>query len=244
MALLSAVVKTSGLFWVAGIVVLLIRQRRWRDLILGMTSSLAALALAFWAFPGSATQLAVMSTQWQYTEDSLHAVLIGGSGTVLGMLNRTWEYDDLFRVDRLIFSALFVVVCARRFASIRDVVSLIRELALVLLALLLGYASSLYPWYVAWLLPMAALTDSGPLRRTILVFSVSVFALYAFPNAMLEESPHRMVWRGMRLVAAFGVPIGFWISQGITESGSARACATSPTQSARSARIVESASAP
>jgi hypothetical protein len=125
------------------------------------------------------------------------------------MLNRTWEYDDLFRVDRLIFSALFIVVCARRFASIRDVVSLIRELALVLLALLLGYASSLYPWYVAWLLPMAALTDSGPLRRTILVFSVSVFALYAFPYAMLEESPHRMVWRGMRLVAAFGVPIGF-----------------------------------
>ena len=64
------------------------------------------------------------------------------------MLNRTWEYDDLFKVDRLIFSALFIVVCARRFASIRDVVSLIRELALVLLALLLGYASSLYPWYI------------------------------------------------------------------------------------------------
>jgi alpha-1,6-mannosyltransferase len=244
LALLSALVKTSGLFWVAGIVVLLIQQRRWRALILGMTSSVAALGVVFWAFPGSATQLAVMSTQWQYAEDSLHAVLIGGSGTLLAMLNRTWEYDDLFRVDRLIFSALFVVVCARRFASIRDVVSLIRELALVLLALLLGYASSLYPWYVAWLLPMAALTDSGPLRRTILVFSVSVFALYAFPYAMLEESPHRMVWRGMRLVAAFGVPIGFWISQEITESGSARAFATSPTQSARIARSVESASAP
>ena len=227
MALLSALVKAPGLFWVAGIVVLLIRQRRWRDLILGMTSSLAALALAFWAFPGSATQLAVMSTQWQYTEDSLHAMLIGGSRTLLGMLNRTWEYDDLFKVDRLIFSALFIVVCARRFASIRDVVSLIRELALVLLALLLGYASSLYPWYVAWLLPMAALTDSAPLRRTILAFSVSVFALYAFPYAMLEESPHRMVWRAMRLVAAFGVPIAFWILQGLTESGSAPAFARS-----------------
>jgi alpha-1,6-mannosyltransferase len=227
-ALLSALIKTSGLFWVAGIVVLLIRQRRWRAVILGMTSSLAVLALVFQAFPGFATQLAVMSTQWQYTEDSLHAVLIGGSGTLLGMFNRTWEYDDLFRVDRLIFSTLFIVVCARRFASIRDVVSLIRELALVLLALLLGCASSLYPWYVAWLLPMAALTDSAPLRRTILAFSVSVFALYAFPYAMLEESPHRMVWRGMRLVVAFGVPTGFWISQGIMEWGSARALARSP----------------
>jgi alpha-1,6-mannosyltransferase len=227
LAVLSALVKTSGVFWFAGIVVLLIRQRHWRSLVLGITSSLAALAGVFWVFPGSATQLTVMSTQWQYTEDSLHAVLIGGSGTLLGMLNRTWEYDDLYRVDRLIFSALFIVVCARRFASIRDVVSLIRELALVLLALLLGYASSLYPWYVAWLLPVAALTDSGPLRRTILVFSVSVFALYAFPYAMLEESPHRVVWRGMRLVAAFGVPIGFWISQGIREWGSAPAFARS-----------------
>ena len=226
-ALLSALVKTSGLFWVAGIVVLLIRERRRCALILGITSSLATAAVVFWAFPGSATQLAVMSTQWQYTEDSLHAVLIGGSGALLEMLNRTWEYDDLFRVDRLIFSALFIVVCARRFASIQDVASLIHELALVLLALLLGFASSLYPWYVAWLLPLAALTDSGPLRRTILVFSVSVFALYAFPYAVLEQSPYRVVWRAMRLVAAFGVPIAFWISQSIRESGSTPAFARS-----------------
>jgi hypothetical protein len=230
LALLSVLVKTSGLFWFAGIVVLLIRQRRWRGLVLGITSSLAALTVVCWVFPGYATQFAAMSTQWQYTEDSLHAVLIGGSGTLLRILNRTWEYDDLFMIDRLIFSMLFIAMCAGRFALIRDVVSLIRELALVLLVLLLGYASSLYPWYVAWLLPMAALTDSGPLRRTTLVFSVSVLALYAFPYAVLEQSPHRMVWSAMRLVVAFGVPIGFWISQGIREWGSARAFATSPTQ--------------
>jgi alpha-1,6-mannosyltransferase len=219
LAVLSALVKTSGLFWFAGIAVLLVRQRRWRGLVLGITSSLAALAGVFWLFPGSATQLAVMSRQWQYTEDSLHAGLIGGSGTLLRMLNRASEYDDLFMADRLIFSALFIVVCARRFALIRDIVSLIRELAVVLLVLLLGYASSLYPWYVAWLLPIAALTDSGGLRQTILVFSVSVLALYAFPYGVLEQSPHRMVWSAMRLFAAFGVPIAFWISQGIRESG-------------------------
>jgi alpha-1,6-mannosyltransferase len=230
LALLSALVKTAGLFWFIGIVVLLIRQRRWRGLVLGITSSLATFTVVCWVFPGYATQLAVMSTQWQYTEDSLHSVLIGGAGTLLRILNRTWEYDDLFMVDRLIFSMLFIAMCAKRFAMIRDIVSLIHELALVLLLLLLGYASSLYPWYVAWLLPMAALTDSGPLRRTILVFSLSVLALYAFPYAVLEQSPHRMVWSAMRLVAAFGVPIGFWISHGIGEWGSARAFATSPTQ--------------
>jgi hypothetical protein len=183
-----------------------------------------------------------MSTQWQYTEDSLHAVLIGGSGTLLRILNRTWEYDDLFMVDRLIFSMLFIAMCARRFALIRDVVSLIRELALVLLVLLLGYASSLYPWYVAWLLPMAALTDSGPLRRTILVFSVSVLALYAFPYAVLEQSPHRMVWSAARVVAAFGVPIGFWISEGIRKAASARAFARSRAHVGEKCLNVESPS--
>jgi hypothetical protein len=217
LALLSALVKTSGLFWFAGIVVLLIRQRRWRGLALGLASSLAVLALVFCLFPGSVTQLTVINTQWQYSEDSVHAVFIGGFGTFLQMLNRPWEYDDLFRADRLMCSALFIVVCARCFALIRDVASLIRALGFVLLVLLLGYASSVYPWYVAWLLPIAALTDSGSLRRTILVFSVSVLALYAFPYAAVEQSPHRMVWSAMRLVAAFGVPIGFWISQGIAE---------------------------
>jgi hypothetical protein len=217
LAVLSALVKTSGVFWFAGIVVLLIRQRRWRGLALGIGSSLAVLALVFWVFPGSVTQLAVINTQWQYSEDSLHALFIGGFGTFLQTVNRTWEYDDLFRADRLMSSALFIAVWARSFALIRDVASLIRALGLVLLVLLLGYASSVYPWYVAWLLPIAALTDSGPLRRTILVFSVSVLALYAFPYAVVEQSPHRMVWSAMRLVAAFGVPIGFWISQGIAE---------------------------
>jgi hypothetical protein len=161
------------------------------------------------------------------------------------MVNRPWEYDDLFMADRLIFSALFMVVCARRFALIRDVVSLIRELAFVLLVLLLGYASSLYPWYVAWLLPLAALTDSGRLRQTILVFSVSVLALYAFPYVLLEQSPHRMVWSAMRLFAAFGVPIAFWISQGIRESRSAPAFARSHAQQvSEKCLIVESSSAP
>jgi alpha-1,6-mannosyltransferase len=245
LALLSALVKTSGLFWFAGIVALLIRQRRWRGLVLGLTTSVAALAGVFWLLPGSATQLAVMSTQWQYTEDSLHGALISGSGTLLRMVNRPWEYDDLFMADRLIFSGLFIVVGARRFALIRDVVTLIRELALVLLVLLLGYASSLYPWYVAWLLPLAALTDSGRLRQTILVFSVSVFALYAVPYVLLEQSPHRMVWSAMRLFAAFGVPIAFWISQGIRESRSAPAFARSHAQQvSENCLIVESSSAP
>src|SRR5206468_8988255 len=98
---------------------------------------------------------------------------------------------------------------------IRDSVSLIREWGNVLLILLLGYAVSVYPWYVVWLLPLAALTDSGRLRRTILMFSVTALALYAFPYALLEQAPGRWVWSVLRLAIAFGVPIVCWALDGL-----------------------------
>src|SRR5204863_9643017 len=133
------------------------RRRRWSGLVQGLGASLAGLAALFMLLPGSESQLTVMSTQWQYGEDSLHTLLIG-IGTAFGRaLNSTWGYDEVLRADRLIFTALFVGVCAWRFRRIADLASLIRELGHVLLVLLLGYAVSVYPWYTAWLLPIAAL---------------------------------------------------------------------------------------
>jgi hypothetical protein len=88
----------------------------------------------------------------------------------------------------------------------------------VLLILLLGYAVSVYPWYMVWLLPIAALTDSERLRRTIAVSSSAVLALYAFPSALVEHAPGHSAWSALRLGMAFGVPIGFWLLDGIRES--------------------------
>jgi hypothetical protein len=163
-----------------------------------------------------------MNPQWQFSEDSLHAVLIDWGGALCRTLNSTWGYDEVFKIDRLIFSPLFLGVCAWRLTSIRDFVSLIRELGHVLLILLLGYAVSVYPWYIVWLLPIAALTDSERLRRTIVVSSSAVLALYAFPYALVEQAPGHSAWSGLRLGMAFGVPIGFWVLDGIRESRSPR----------------------
>jgi hypothetical protein len=221
LALLSALVKVSGLFWFAGIVVLLIRQRRWRGLVQGVGSSLAALAVLFVLIPGLASQLTVMHTQSQYSEDSLHTVLIDAVTAFGRGLNRTWGYDELFRIDRLIFSALFISLCLWRFRSIRDVVSLIRELGHAFLILLLGYAASVYPWYTAWLLPIAALTDSEPLRRTIMVFSAASLALYAFSYSILEQ-PSYSAWSALRLGVVFVLPLVWWAWEGIRRSRSPR----------------------
>ena len=214
LALLSALVKISGLFWFAAIVVLLIRQRRWRGLVQGVGSSLAGLAVLFKLVPGLASQLTMMNTQGQYSEDSLHTVLVDRVTAFCRALNSTWGYDELFRIDRLIFSALFIGVCVWRFRSIRDLVSLIRELGHVFLILLLGYAASVYPWYTAWLLPIAALTDAGPLRRTIIVFSAASLALYAFPYSLLDQPSGYSVWAALRLGAAFALPIVWWVWDG------------------------------
>jgi hypothetical protein len=131
------------------------------------------------------------------------------------MLNRTWGYDELFQTDRLIFSVIFIGVCLWRFTFIRNLVSLIRELGHVFLILLLGYAASLYPWYTAWLLPIAALTDSGRLRRTIVVFSAASLALYVFPYSLLDEGSGVSVWFTVRLGLAFAVPIAWWTWEGM-----------------------------
>ena len=211
LALLSALVKISGLFWLAAVVALLIRRRSWRALAQGAGASLAGLAAVFMLVPGFASQLTVMNTQARYSEDSLHSVLIEGVAAFCRALNRTWEYEDIFQIDRLIFSALFIGVCVWRFRAIRDLVSLIRELGHVFLILLLGYAASVYPWYVAWLLPMAALTGSGRLRRTITVFSATSLGLYAIPYSILEQPSGHSAWSVLRLGVVFVVPIVWWV---------------------------------
>jgi alpha-1,6-mannosyltransferase len=215
LALLSALVKMSGVFWFAAVVALLIRHRRWQSLVRGIGSSLAGLAILFMFVPGFASLLTVMKTQAQYSEDSLHTLLIDRAAALGRLLNGTWGYDEFFRTDRLIFSVLFIGVCLWRFTLIRDLVSLIRQLGCLLLVLLLGYAASVYPWYTAWLLPIAALTDSAQLRRTIVVFSAASLALYAFPYSLLDEPSGVSVWLTVRLGLAFIVPIAWWMWEGI-----------------------------
>jgi len=216
MALLCALVKISGILWLAGILALLIHRRHWRSLLQGIGSSLASAAVIIILLPGAA--LAVMNTQWQYSEDSLHTVFIDWVGVLCRALNRTWEYDDAFRIDRLICSVLFLGICLWRLTFIRDFVSLTREIGHMLLTLLMGYAVSVYPWYMVWLLPIAALTYSGRLRRTIAVSSVATLALYAFPYTLAEQAPDHSVWSTLRLGLAFGVPIGFWVLDGLRVS--------------------------
>jgi hypothetical protein len=214
LALVAALVKTPGVFWLAGVVVVAVRRRRWRALVWGASAVAAGMALITVVLPHCWPVLTLMDAQWQYAEDSLHTLLIEAAGALGRSLGRQWAYGTLFDLDRVMASAIFVIVAARRLFAIRDVRTLVTEVGTVLTLLVLAFAVSVYPWYVTWLLPIAALTESERLRRTIGVAAVASVALYAFPFALVETGRHHTLWSAVRLAIPFGLPIAVWTMSG------------------------------
>lgn len=209
LAFIGAVVKIAGVFWVVAIVALLVRQRQWRVLAWG-SAACAAVASVVLLWPGCFDALTVLNSQWHYSEDSLHTIVINRLVAMWAHVPQAWDYGDVFQMDRLIATPLFVAFVAWRCWRIRDVRSVVRESACIFVVLLLGYAVSVGPWYFTWLLPMAALTDSDRMRRTIFVACTSSIVLYAFPFAVVEPVRVHEGWAALRLAIAFGAPIAFY----------------------------------
>ena len=207
-AFLGGIVKLAGIFWVLPIAVLLVRRRHWRALSIG-AAACAAAALVVVLWPGCLDALTVLNSQWHYSEDSLHSIVINRLVAAWSHLPNAWDYDDVFQADRMITTPLFLLFVAWRSWRVRDTRSLVRESACIFLALLLGYAVSVGAWYFTWLLPMAVLTDSARVRRTVLVACVSAVLLYAFPFSMVEPVRLHEGWAAVRLAVGFGPPIVF-----------------------------------
>src|SRR3989441_13198565 len=209
-AFVGAILKLAGILWVLAIVVLLVRRRHWRALTWGaLASAMAALMLVLW--PGCLDALTVLNSQWHYSSDSLHTILIHQVAAASARFSGGWDYDAVFQAERLIATPVFVAVIAWRLRCVRDIGGVIRESGYLLLALLVGYAVSAGPWYFTWLLPTASLTDSDRLRRTILVTCASVIVLYAFPFATVEPMVRHQWAASLRLLIAFGAPCAFFL---------------------------------
>jgi hypothetical protein len=211
LALMATLVKMPGVLWLVGVIVVLVRRRRWRVLAEALVAGAGAAILILWVLPGSVAALTVLNSQFQYSEDSLHTLIIDLARGFATMTRRSLEYEDAFRVDRLVGSAVFVAICAWRYSRITSTETLLRELGRVMLVLLLGYAASVYPWYASWVIPMAALTNSGPLRRGVLIASASMVALYAVPYGWAEQAREHALWSALRLMAAFLIPLAWWV---------------------------------
>jgi hypothetical protein len=217
LALLSALVKLPGLFFYLVVVVYLARKREWRALVRGLTVSAVLLAaLKLTLFPTKAALLS-LTNAGNYAKNSIHSIF-----TIYGVKLNNWldgpfDYDMLYTTDRRIFSVLFFVFCLWRVSKIVELTDVVRELACLFLALLTVYATWFFPWYVAWLIPLAALTESARLRWAIVTFSCTALVLYAFPHSMLEPPTAHWLVFPLRIAVVHLIPLG--VLAGFTSRG-------------------------
>ena len=207
LALLAGLVKLPGLVLWGAILVYLVRLREWRGLSQGMLGSLMLLlALKRMLFPTFKSALALTNpTPWSY--NSLHYLLIRFTDQLSRLWYRPLGRPTIFALDRGVFAVLFLCFALWRLSRVRDLESLVREVAHVWLGLLIGYAAWFWPWYVTWLVPLASLTESVSLLRAIIVYSFTVSALYVFP--VVGRTPLHWMSATLRIIFAHLVPLRF-----------------------------------
>ena len=207
-ALLAALVKLPGIFFLLVILIFLLRRRDWRALAAGLIAgSMLLLTLKAALFPTKEALLSLANTG-NYVKNSLHLLLIRLAETLSLWQAAPLTYQQLYAWDRRVFSILFFGFCVWRCLRIRELSDAVRELAFLFLGLLIGYATWFFPWYVAWLIPLAALVESARLRWAILIFSWTSLAVYAFPYHLIEVSPHHWFWMTLRISLVHLIPIG------------------------------------
>lgn len=210
-ALLSALVKLPGLFVCLVVFVYLARNRQWRSLSYGIGVCAAVLlALRLTLFQTSAA-LVSLTNVGNYTKNSLHSIFTVFGEEAGKWLGRHWNYDVLYTIDRRVFAVLFLGFCLWRITRIIEINDLIRELAYLFLALLSGFAAWFFPWYVSWLLPLAAFTESARLRWAIVAFSFCALSLYAFPHFLLEPPATHWLLYSIRLGIVHLLPAAVFI---------------------------------
>lgn len=213
LAFLAVLVKFSGVFICLGVAIYLLRKKRWKEIGLATVASLASsLLFMLTLFPtiGDAKNL---MHDVPYAQNSLHYLLIEFIMQMGARFGNPLDFHEVLTLDRRVFALIFFGFCLWRLSIIRDFSGLVREVGLVLMALLIGYAAWFFPWYATWLLPFAVLTEDDRLKRVIIIFSLTVTALYAFPHWLITEAPGHWVWDTLRILIVHAVPLGlvvFW----------------------------------
>jgi len=207
LALLAALVKLPGAIFGAAILAYLARNGEWQRAAIGITAGVALLIpLAIIFFP-DLDAVRPMTLSGFYLTNSLHVLPIDGLREHGGRWGIRAAAEEFFAIDRTISAVLFVGFCAWRSRYIRNMESLVGELGYVFLALLIGYIAWFFPWYAAWVVPLAAMVSCVRLRWAIVAYSWSVLALYAFPRVMLDDVPFHGVWEVLRILLAHAVPL-------------------------------------
>jgi alpha-1,6-mannosyltransferase len=215
LSLLAALVKLPGAFIFLSVVIYLIWRRKWRGLIYGSLGGVALLLpLKVTLFPTTASLLSLTNVG-SYTQNSFHHLFIRLAHEITRHFGIAIGHETIFRIDRRLFTSLLGGFCLWRWWKLRNLNGLIRELAYIFAALLIGQAAWFFPWYVTWLIPLAALIDSAQLRWAIIAYAWSSLAIYAFPYFVVAEAPMHELWSAIRISIAHAPPLvlltrAFW----------------------------------
>ncbi|MDX2231515.1 MAG: hypothetical protein NW220_17900 [Leptolyngbyaceae cyanobacterium bins.349] len=197
--------KTIPLIWMPMLALFLVRQRRWKQLALGMALCTAiATLLSITVLPdlNSWRSLLNPGVTGQF-QSSIHALLRAGFETLPYFVPNapppsTYKYW-LLTLSRFTlggFCVFYAWVCLRMFRRNYGGVKLLEDMGWVTLVLMLYATSWLMPWYVSILYAIAVVIPQARLLGlTTLMFGVSSSAMY-----LLQGDA------GLRSLCAVGLP--------------------------------------
>lgn len=178
MALLCALVKLSGIVLFGALVFLAVRNRLWKQSMIGLVGSGALVAgLTLTLLPNRNAWRLLTNQATVFNTNSAHGWLL----YVMSPHVRSLYVSGPLTAPRLIVDGIFVLFCLWRLLRIKDFASLVRESAYMTIALLVIYSGVFFAWYLTWLLPYAALTESRRLRSGILLYTFTALWLYGIP---------------------------------------------------------------
>jgi hypothetical protein len=144
------------------------RGRGWREILFGATLLTAAVAVIS-GFLFGAGPLQLPATIAQSQRD-------GDWHSIPGFIANVLHFSTAGHVVGIVLAAVFVVVCGWLLVRVwRGTLDWLDGAAWATLAMLIT-ASSLLPWYVSWLLPLAALSSRPRLWRSALILSGAILA--------------------------------------------------------------------
>lgn len=203
-ALLGALVKFPGVVLYVTTALYLIRQRRWRSLASGVAGSILAVAgVVRLFFPDVRSALVLVD---RTPGNSVYAEVVnvmshGGAA----------PHDVMLRGGlQLALMVGLALFCVWRLTKIDDFGGVVRETSYIMLATLVVFQGSLYPWYVTWVFPFVALLGSAQTRYVVLLYSWTILGGYYLypPLRSAELFQGSVVGRQLRRVLVHGVLVG------------------------------------
>lgn len=205
LALLSALSKLPGIVLLALVATRLLWRRQWAALARAAAFALPLLALLGALLFPSLEAVMSLTNPTSSSVNSLHQVLFELAARLNGWDDEAPAYERFYDVERGLSVALFCAFFLWRLwrgQQRRELIGLVDEQARILLVLLVAYTAWFLPWYVTWLLPLAALVRQATLRWAVVAYSCSVAVFFAFPSSLLGTG-----WQVLRTLFAHGVPL-------------------------------------